>query len=215
MKMLFAFLIICMFLVFKSVQSQPPPAPTWCPYWPFSKDIDVDQVHIGYGDWCTITEGPHPGIDFGDPNQTSGSMVYSPCNINNYVEWAGCYCTNDNGMVVCVARSEDDWGWGIAHLEEPQYPEQKYNVSGTIPAFEPMEVTSPITQVNWRHIHLYWIERLDPVPFAFGQAYYNPFNYLAGDLIGYDAVCFGSPWYNEVYGNLDENCNSEKGTYLN
>lgn len=136
MKILFTSLIACMFLIFKSVLAQTPIEPTWYPYWPFSMDTGIDEVHIGYGDWCTHTEGPHPGIDFGDPNQSSGSMVYAPCNVNNYVGWAGYYCSLDNGMVVCVARPEDDWGWGIAHLHEPLNPEEKYNTSGTILAFE-------------------------------------------------------------------------------
>lgn len=47
------------------------PVPTWSPYSPYTGyQGNIDEVHIGYGDWCTISQGPHLGIDFGDPNQT-------------------------------------------------------------------------------------------------------------------------------------------------
>ena len=166
--------------------------PTWNPYSPYTGYLDnIDEVHIGYGDWCVIDEGPHPGIDFGDPDQVNGTMVLSPCGQDNTVEWAGFFASIDNGMVVVVAKLGEDWGWGVAHLDEPVNPASKYNVPGAIPAFEPMEITSPITQVDWRHVHLYWVERLfPPTSTDFGEAYFNPFNYIMGNLIGYDEVMF-------------------------
>ena len=59
MKIQFTFFITCMFLILKSVYSQTPIEPTWYPYWPFSMDTGIDEVHIGYGEWCTIATGPH------------------------------------------------------------------------------------------------------------------------------------------------------------
>ena len=182
------------------------PPPTWNPYSPYTGyQGNIDEVHIGFGDWCTLDEGPHPGIDFGDPDQNNGTLVYSPCGTAGTVEWAGHYVDtgqpgpqDDKGMVVCVAMPGEDWGWGVAHLDPGVSPMQ-YDSGGVQPAFAPMEITFDMSQSNpdWRHVHLYWIERLNPLPTPFGQAYFNPFNYLVGDLIGYDAVSFGSPQYVE------------------
>ena len=181
--------------------------PTWNPYSPYTGyQGNIDEVHIGFGDWCTLDEGPHPGIDFGDPDQNNGTLVYSPCGTSGTVEWAGYYIDNTpsdpKGMVVCVAIDEEDWGWGVAHLDPGVSPMQ-YDTGGVQPAFAPMEITFDMSQSNpdWRHVHLYWIHRDPPS----GMGFYNPFNYIMGNLVGYDAVSFGSPWYNELYGNLDEN----------
>lgn len=89
------------------------PPPTWNPYSPYTGyQGNIDEVHIGFGDWCTLVEGPHPGIDFGDPDQNNGTLVYSPCGTAGTVEWAGYYIDNTpgdpKGMVVCVAIDGED-----------------------------------------------------------------------------------------------------------
>ena len=82
MKTILFTVFVLLFSVSKTAFSVP--TPTWYPYWPYSTDQGIDEVHIGYGDWCVIEEGPHPGIDFGDPDQINGSQVYSPCAYDKY-----------------------------------------------------------------------------------------------------------------------------------
>lgn len=198
---LYALLTVTLILIATSTAFSNSPPPTWNPFSPYTGYLgDIDEVQIGFGDWCTLDEGPHPGIDFGDPDQNNGTQVYSPCGTSGTVEWAGYYIdpspSDNKGMLVCVAKPGEDWSWGVAHLDPGAYPPQ-YGIGGVQPAFAPMEITFDMSQSNpdWRHVHFYWIHRNPATQWDLG--FYNPFNYIMGNLVGYDAVSFGSPQYVE------------------
>ena len=187
------FLKVLLFIVLFSavVHAIPPIEPTWYPYWPFSTDTGIDEVHIGYGDWCVIEEGPHPGIDYGDPNG-GGTMVYSLCAEDESVQFKGCL-HGTNGWLVVVAKPEDDWGWSLGHLlvTDPA----KYNPPNDtlLQAYSEVEPTYPI---DWPHVHLMWLEAW-PVDSTYNSTgYFNPFYWMSqdpelrNDLIGYDEVMF-------------------------
>jgi hypothetical protein len=197
-------ILLCIVLFNAAVLATPPMEPTWYPYWPFSTNTGIDEVHIGYGDWCVIDdphpEGPHPGIDFGDPNG-GGTMVYSLCAEDDLVQWKGCM-QGSNGWVVVVAKPEDDWGWALGHIDVDDH--NKYDFpSGTLPAFE--EVDPTYTSLgHWPHVHLMWLEAWPTDSTYNSTGYYNPFFWMSedpdlrNDLIEYDEVMFNfcySPFF--------------------
>jgi len=58
------FAALSIFSILLTLVSPPPWESPVPPVWPFAGGA-IPGVAIGYGDWCSRTEGPHPGIDFG------------------------------------------------------------------------------------------------------------------------------------------------------
>lgn len=188
-------ILLCIVLFNAAVLATPPMEPTWYPHWPFSTDTGIDEVHIGYGDWCVIDEGPHPGIDFGDPNG-GGTMVYSPCAEDYSVQFKGCM-QGTNGWLVVVAKPEDDWGWSLGHVNVDNRNKYYPPNDTLLQAFTEVEPTYPIA---WPHVHLMWLEAWPTASSYNSTGYFNPFYWMSQDLdlrtdlIGYDEVMFKYCW---------------------
>ena len=122
----------------------------------------MKKCWIGYGDWCVVDEGPHPGLDFDDPSGGADSVL-AP---NNFPAFSGGVfesVTTAYGWEMCFLESPDDsYGWGIGHLyidDETVWP---FRCGDVLDIKDPITVTQPTSGPHsWRHIHLSWVlERL-------------------------------------------------------
>ncbi|MCK4506371.1 MAG: hypothetical protein KAW14_12220 [Candidatus Aegiribacteria sp.] len=164
--------------------------PHWNPCWPmFYNSTILEQCGKGYGDWCPVSEGPHPGVDFDATNNNND--ILAPFDLPGY---SGDVVEDDQweyGYMMCfIQNMNEDYGWGIGHLEiaDPTISPFRYN--------DPIPLRSPIVPAIgpsgphvWKHIHLAWIETLDPDPTSPFVGYFNPFDYLQAPY-NYDFVFF-------------------------
>lgn len=109
------FQMITLFLAISSIVTAQGTETPWDLSWPFFKNAAAPHgVFNGYGDWCVIDEGPHPGLDFA---AQPGDSVIVPANSNMVSLGARDYGTPSGGCAMAIAPSiEGDppyWGMGL------------------------------------------------------------------------------------------------------
>jgi len=84
------FVILSIFSILLTLASPPSWEPPVSLVWPFA-DGAIRSVDIGYGDWATSSEGPHPGIDFGADNDDD---IRNPLSTGGYIigQWPSLEC---------------------------------------------------------------------------------------------------------------------------
>ncbi|MCK4505162.1 MAG: hypothetical protein KAW14_06065 [Candidatus Aegiribacteria sp.] len=208
MKYFFRCGLFCLFSISMIVSSQGTEVP-WDLSWPFFDNAPSPHgVFNGYGDWCVIEEGPHPGLDFA---ADSGDSVIVPTGINMVSLGAKDFGAANGGCAMAIAPSiagdPPYWGWGLLHLdiEHPEDPPYAHNSS-----LSGRQLLAPCLQYYWPggvpaplHLHLAWTEcdvdpdfpYVDIVPIGPFEGYYNPFEYFSDILSGYDEIQFKKALY--------------------
>ncbi|MCD4701711.1 MAG: hypothetical protein K8S24_07625, partial [Candidatus Aegiribacteria sp.] len=174
----------------------------WPITWPLIADsgsVPVTRVQNGYGDWCTIAEGPHPGLDFSaDLTDNVVNPSFQKCYSLGY----GTESHPEEHILVLGHTTSDDYGWTLGHIYcwDPWTDwslGSSWN-SGDSISFCGLDASQP---GPWRHLHLSWVEDwVDPPPVGYSiPGYTNPFDHIVADLTGYDEISFKRPFYERVY----------------
>jgi len=207
--------------------------------WPFVGG-SVRSIAIGYGDWATASEGPHPGIDI---RSNSNDEIRSPLTVNGYI--IGQYPpldyplpTNTDDIDGSLVFShwppgESNWGWQFDHISYDAQEWEMY-VPGT--PISSGQATGLLTASNhplFRHLHIMWMwvwktyyysASGDWVPGSRFQdagsiepkrGYVNPVEFLpTEDLTDYDFVRFGAVFPNTAESRLDFPDNDSRGLWF-
>lgn len=190
----------------------------------FIGDCNPVSIAIGYGDWATNTEGPHPGLDFTvDDEYLHSPLASDGCIIGQWPPVSAFHISTQGSLVFGSDNPENtNWGWQIDHIEKPltaerwaDYSPGTYVGSGTNLDLQ----ASPDN--TFRHFHLYWMwvwysssygdwvpgARYNGEDFSPKRGYINPIQYLPQeDLIGYDTVR-----YNRV---IEEAASQKRGIWF-
>ncbi len=177
------------------------------PHWDFSGPIfggtpagTLETCDIGYGD--RAVQGFHAGLDFTDPNQTTGSYVLSPANQPWYaigIPWA--QSSSPDNQIVCFGTDNaDTWGWSYGHINfpNPRIWYHDYHTSAGIPK----QTLAMTTSLTYRHIHVAWVPAwFDQIP-DIELTYHNPFDWIESVPTGYQVVQFARvrDWETEIFG---------------
>ena len=174
----------------------------WDLAWPmFDESSQSEFCHIGFGDWCVSTEGPHPGIDFKAP--VSGAIVLSPANETTWVYYVLYDDTKGGTMIIdniqYATSSSEISGWSIGHLDN--------GVFAYIPGTEisPKSILTGVfdKEGDWfPHIHLSWWGIN-----GFWDNVINPFLYLTTPS-GYDELVFRRIPY------IEDDLSTSRGIYF-
>ncbi|HOP26051.1 MAG TPA: T9SS type A sorting domain-containing protein [Candidatus Sabulitectum sp.] len=174
----------------------------------FIGDCNPVSMAIGFGDWATNTEGPHPGLDFTVDNE----YLHSPLTSDGYIigQWppVSAFHISPQGSLVFGPDNPEytNWGWQIDHIEKPLTAERwaDYSPGTYVGSGTNLDLQASPDNI-FRHFHLYWMwvwyssSYGDWVPGAIYngeeapamKGYVNPVQYLPQeDLIGYDTVGF-------------------------
>ncbi len=162
----------------------------WLVSWPFFQNAQAPHsIQSGYGDWCIIDEGAHPGLDFG---ATLGDSVVVPSDtpiyaIKIFVGPLGC-------TLIFGTDSTSQEGWGVTHLEIPHPEYWADSIPIAVVSHEPL---APCLQYGSAplHMHLQWVGNLLP---GSPPGLYNPFDYYTDSLSGYDEVQFNHVKWEEM-----------------
>ena len=174
----------------------------WPISWPLIADsgsVPVTRVQNGYGDWCVIDEGPHPGLDFSaDITDNVVNPSFQKCYSLGY----GTESQPQEHILVLGHTESEDYGWTLGHiycLEPWIYWNPNHHLvldwnSGDSISFCGLDASQP---GPWRHLHLSWVEDwVHPPPGGYSvPGYTNPFDHIVADLTGYDEVQFKSVLY--------------------
>ncbi len=178
--------------------------------WPFADGI-ARSMPIGYGDWCTGSQGPHPGIDF---SVKDGDYLRSPLSTNGYI--IGKYpvdypLLSEEGFIVFgtdIPQPGEDgyWGWQYDHISLDGNWDD-YAPGHPLSSVETLNLQPNLQNSFFDHLHVYWMWVWEnsgnwvpgsinpPEGETLMKGMDNPIKYLpAADLLDFDFVRFGNVW---------------------
>ncbi len=180
MRSIFICLILLLFLS-ASASSNNRGTP-WQVSWPFFQNANVPHsLTGGYGDWCVIDEGAHPGLDFG---AIPGDSVLVPSDMtrHNLAIFAGLGYT-----LVFGTDSNDQEGWGVAHLAIRNIFIEPFTPGSEVYGHQPLAPCSLYSSSAPLHMHLQWVDNLLS---GSPPGLHNPFDFFENNLSGYDEIQF-------------------------
>ncbi len=157
----------------------------WQVSWPFFQNADVPHsLTGGYGDWCVIDEGAHPGLDFG---AITGDSVLVPADIPMY---ALRIFEGDLGYTLVFGTDPTSQeGWGVTHLSmtSAEISDWQNNIPVAVTTHQPLAPCFQYGTNTPLHMHLQWLDNLLP---GSPPGLHNPFDFFTDNLSGYDEIQF-------------------------
>ena len=179
--------------------------------WPFADGV-IRSVDIGYGDWATSSEGPHPGIDFGADDD---DCIRNPLSTGAYIigQWPSLayqYPGIEGSLVFAPnLPGTSNWGWQYDHIKREELNWDQFTPGTYYSYGHVFDLQTNPDHLIFQHLHVYWMWVWKTYAFTGSgewvpgsmypgssttpkRGYINPFEYLpAEDLQGYDYVRFG------------------------
>ena len=162
----------------------------------------LDELMVGYGDWCVASEGLHPGIDFFASSGTD--QVLNPFDQALYS--LGAHYNQGSDFVGCmigIGSYGSDDGWALIHLgpnEERVTAHQwcaNHSRGLELPARTPIDKCCQYSSMPL-HLHVQWshwvFSQFAPGGYILTNPWEtleNPFSsFVPGALLGYDQIGF-------------------------
>ncbi|MCD4707868.1 MAG: hypothetical protein K8S62_09030, partial [Candidatus Sabulitectum sp.] len=155
----------------------------WQVSFPFFQNAQAPHsIQSGYGDWCVIGEGAHPGLDFG---AIPGDSVLVPTHTPMYA--IQIFLGELGSTLVFGIDSTSQEGWGITHLSIVDPYIWYDSIPKAVVGHQPLAPCSLYSPSAPLHMHLQWVEDLQPhVP----EGLLNPFDFFTDNLSDYDEIQF-------------------------
>ncbi|MCD6587514.1 MAG: hypothetical protein J7K88_03090, partial [Candidatus Fermentibacteraceae bacterium] len=155
----------------------------WQISFPFFKNAQAPHSVIeGYGDWCVIGEGAHPGLDFG---AITGDSVLVPADTPMYA--IQIFLGDLGSSLVFGIDSTSQEGWGITHLSIPRPELWADSIPKAVADHQPLAPCSLYSPSAPLHMHLQWLDNLQG---GSPPGLYNPFDFFTDNLSDYDEIQF-------------------------
>ena len=191
MTILLSIITATLLMTLSTAESQGVDTEPWELSWPFFEGEAASHSIIGgYGDWCDLAEGLHPGLDFG---AEISDIVLLPTDDTREVIYLGGN-SEDGFCMVFGENSSSTEGWGITHLDIDEPDFWPFEPGSVIDNHQPLSKCKSVSAEVGLHMHLQWVDA-SPIPLPPGL--YNPFNYFEDVLTGYDEVQFNSVKWEE------------------